>query len=160
MARTVSKRDLAIISQLRSDSRMTLTKMSRNLRIPISTLHERLKWLRSSGMLKLTVLTDFETLGFGTRVLIVIKVDRDDRAEVEEFLKHPRFNSLLRVNNGYTFMIDMIMDMRGIEDFLEDLETRFRIRKRMVFYVLGEVKREAFLADPSTAAVLLNGGDG
>ena len=149
MAKTVSERDLAIISQLRSDGRMTLTQMSRNLRIPISTLHERLKWLRSSELIKLTALTDFEGLGgFGTRALIAIKVDRDARADVEEFLKHPRVNSLLRVNNGYTFMIELIMHMRDSGDFLEDLTVRFRIPKKMGFYVLGEGKRESLSCYP------------
>lgn len=133
MAKTVSERDLAIISQLRCDGRMTLTQISRKTNIPISSVFEKLKAFRASKLIQPTVLTDFSRLGMGTRVLIAIKVDRDDRADVEEFLKHPQVNSLLRVNNGYTFMIELIMHMRDIGDFLEDLTSRFRIPKKMVF---------------------------
>ena len=160
MAKTVSSRDLAIISQLRSDGRMTLTQISRKTNIPVSSVFEKLKAFRASELIQPTVLTDFSRLGMGTRALIAIKVDRDARADVEEFLKHPRVNNLLRVSNGYTFMIDIIMDMRGIEDFLEDLETRFRIRKKMVFYVISEVRREAFLCDPETAEAIVTGKRG
>ena len=36
---------------------------------------------------------------------------------------------------------------------------QFRIRKKMIFYILGEMRREAFLNGPDAAELMLFGGD-
>ena len=104
-------------------------------------------------MIQLTALVDFAKIGFGTRCLIAVKVDRDIRSELEEYLcKNWNVNTVQRVNNGFSFIIDGVFrDMRESEDFIEDIEAKFKVRKKMVFYVIGEVKREAFLSNPATA---------
>ena len=145
----LSKSDLLMLSCLRKDSRIKLTTLSRKTGMPISTVYERLKMFRASGLIRLTTLTDFKRLGFSTRVMIAFKVDRDIRGNVAEYLGgHRNINSILRINNGYTFMMDGIFrDMYRSEDFLEDLEERFNIKKKMVFYVIDEVERERFFSE-------------
>jgi len=65
-------------------------------------------------------------------------------------------NSVLQVNNGFSLVFDGVFrDMRAAEFFVEDLVERFRVRKKMVFYVIGVVSREAFLTEPSTADFVL-----
>ena len=93
-----------MISHLRQDARMKLTTLSKKIGIPISTAFARLKMLQAAGFVHLTALLDFEKLGFTSRVLIALKIDRDIRDEVEQFLiKHWNINTVQRVNNGYTF---------------------------------------------------------
>ena len=155
----ISKRDLAILTNLRHDSRMTLTNLSKKTGVPISTIFERLKQFRNSGLIKFIALADFGRLGFITRVLVAVKVDKSIRSKLEEYLsKHLYVNSLLRINNGFNYMIEGIFkDMAGAEEFVEDLEDKFRIKKAVVYHVLGDMMRESFLSDNTKAEVILNG---
>jgi len=88
--------------------------------------------------------------------MMALKVDRNIRSQVKEYLtKHQRVNSFMRVNNGFTFVIDAIFrDIKESEDFIEELEERFETSKKMVLYVVEELKREAFLSDPGTAGLM------
>ena len=62
------------------------------------------------------------------------------------------------MNNGFTFLIDLIFrDMTMAVDFIEDLEERFDIKKKMVFYVIDEVERERFFSESDMIDVVLNG---
>ena len=156
----LAERDIRIISQLRKDGRMTLTELSKRTGVPVSTAFERLKALRSKGLVKFTALVDFGSLGFNSRVFLAIKVNKGMREKAEEYLTgHSQVNSVYRINNGFTLMIDGVFrdNMREAEDFIEELESRFRIRKREVFFILGEVKREAVLSD--SVSEVIQGGN-
>ncbi len=157
--KSLSKADLLMISCLRKDSRVKLTTLSRKIGMPISTIYEKLKRFRADGLIRLTALVDFRRLGFSTRVVIAFKVDRDIRRDVEEYLVGSRnVNSILRINNGFTFMVDGIFkDMTMAVDFLEDVEERFDIKKKMVFYVIDEIERERFFSESDMIDVVLNG---
>jgi DNA-binding Lrp family transcriptional regulator len=129
--------------------------------IPVSTAHERLKLLRKTGLVQLKALVNFEGLGFNSWILVALKVDRDTQDEVEKYLgDHRNVNTVWHIDNGFTLMIDAVFrNMRAAKYFIEDLEQRYEVKKKMIFYILGEAKREAFLADPATADAVLNGID-
>lgn len=161
MEMKISRRELSLISHLRRDGRITLTSLSRQTGLPISTVYEKLKSFKSEGLVRITSLVDFAKLGFSARVMIAMKVEREVREQFEEYLtKHFQVNTVLRINNGFTFLVDFIFrDMREAEDFLEDMDQRFKLRNKMVFYIIGEVKREAFLSAWNMSELMLFGGD-
>ena len=130
---------------------MTLKSLGRATRTPISTVYERLKLFRKSCLITPTVLLDFEELGFAARLLIALKVDREVRSDVEEYLaKNSHVNTVYYVNNGFNILADCVfLNLQEAEEFLEDMD-QLKLRKKMVFYILGEAKREAFLSDPTT----------
>jgi DNA-binding Lrp family transcriptional regulator len=153
----ISKQDRIIIPHLRKDSRISLTALSRHTGVPVSTAFEHLKRLRSDGVLCPISLLDFAHLGFHTRILVALKVDMPLREKLEEYLsRSPHTNSLYRIDNGYSLMLDGIFrDMRESEDFMEELESEFMISRRAVFHVLGDLRREAFLSDPVMGGIAL-----
>jgi len=139
-------KDTYFLAHLRADSRMPLTRLSRLTQTPVSTLFDRLK--NHKGLIKkFTVLPDFAKLGFGTRVCAAIKVEKEDKEELEKFLeKHLNVNSLFKINNGFNFLIDGVFrDMGEVEEFKDHLESKFQIRGMDIFYILGEIKQESFL---------------
>ena len=137
------KRDLLIVSNLRMNARQTLTKMSRSTKIPISTIYDRLKHHEKDLITKHTSLLNFSKLGYNTRALVLISVSKDHREDIKDYLcKCPYVNNLNKINNDFDFQIEVIFtQIREIEDFLEDLEERFRIKKRKVSYIIDEIKR-------------------
>ena len=105
----INQKDVRIISELRKNARMSLTKMSKKTQIPVSTIHDRLKYYKESLVKKYTSLLDFNALGFNTRAHILFKVKKETRDDVKSFLeKHHNVNSIFKINNGYDYLIDAI----------------------------------------------------
>jgi len=143
-----NKKDLLIIANLRNDARMSLTKMSKSIHIPISTIFDRLKM--NDIIVKHTSLIDFAKLGYKVRAQIAFKVGREDKEALRECLmKHESCNSVLKINNGYDFMIEGIFkEIKEMEDFLEQLEQKFKILEKTCFYIIEDLKKEAFMSNP------------
>ena len=146
----MNKKDIAILSHLRKDARETLTKMSKMTTIPVSTIYDRMKAQENDTIKGYTALLDFSKLGFNARCKIIIKVNRDKRDDVEKYLlSHQSINTLYKINNGFDFMMECIFrDMKGSEEFLENLDMKFGVKTKQVYYIIDDIKREAFMADP------------
>ncbi len=146
----IPKRDLLIVSNLRQNARQTLTRMSRKTRIPISTIYDRLKYHEEGLIKRHTSLLDFSKLGYATRATVLIKVSREQRDAIRDFLlKSSCVNTLMKINNDFDFFFEVIFkQIRELEDFIEEMEEQFKIRSKKVFYIIDELKREGFLSDP------------
>ena len=146
----MNKKDLRVVSYLRQDARMPLTKISRKTHIPVSTIFDRLKSSEESIIVKHTSLLDFTKLGFHTRANVVLKVDRDDKEILKEFLlKNQSVNSVSRINNGFDFMAECIFrQIVDLEEFLDNLEQKFRIADKKTYFIIEDLKKEAFMSDP------------
>ncbi|MDI6736901.1 MAG: Lrp/AsnC family transcriptional regulator [Nanoarchaeota archaeon] len=147
----MDKREMLIISALRQNCRQSLTDMSKETRIPISTIHERINCYDKTLIKKHTALIDFAKLGFNTRAKVLIKVEKEQRKKLQDFLEDCKnVNTLLKVNNGFDFLADMVFPhIKEMEDFVEGIEKKFRVLNKEVFYVIDELKMEEFLADPA-----------
>lgn len=148
----MNKKDIMIISNLRNNARMPLTMMSKKTCIPVSTLFDRLKANEDSYIVKHTSLLDFQKLGYNTRANIALKADREDKDLLKSYLiKNCSVNSVYRINNGYDYMVEAVFrEMRDLEEFLDDLDKRFRITDKKSFFIIEDIKRESFMSDPNT----------
>lgn len=151
----MDKKDLKIICYLRQNARETLTNMSKKTKIPVSTIYERLKSQNGGLITKHTSLIDFNKLGYSTKAHIMIKVGKNSRDNLKKYLmNYNQINSLYKINNGFDFMIEGIFKhLRELEDFFEDLDEKFLIENKEVYYVIDDLKRETFLSDPVFAFV-------
>lgn len=148
--------DLALLAQLRKNSRVKMTRMSRELDIPVSTIFERLKGPLRNYIKRFTCLLNNSEIGFSSRATLILKVDKEQKEDIRAFLeKHPNVNSLYRINNGYDFLLDSIFkQMRDLEEFIEQLEKSYKIKQKEVYFIIDEIKQEGFLADPQGLALL------
>lgn len=145
----MKNQDTLIVSLLRENSRMSLTKMSRKSRIPISTLYDRMKHFDKSIVRKHTALVDFSQLGFAARARVLLKVKHTEIQNLREHLLcHPAVNELCKVNNGYDFMVELIFKtMKEMEDYLDSLSQKFPVEKEEVVYIIDELRQEEFLSN-------------
>jgi DNA-binding Lrp family transcriptional regulator len=152
----VTKMDLEIIAHLRNDARKSLTAISKETKIPVSTIFDRIKNKSKNIITKNTCLMDFSKVGMNTRAQIALKTIPKERKELREYLdKHKHVNSLYKINNGYDYLVDVVFaNLKELEEFLEFLEDEFRIRTKHVFYVIEEIRREEFMNDPNTVGLL------
>lgn len=145
----MDKKDLMIISRLRTNARETLTNMSKGTKIPISTIYDRIKAGFDGVITKHTVLIDFAKIGYTTRANLMIKASKDCRRELTEYLvRNQNTNSVYKINNGFDILAELVFThVKDLEDFIENLEDKFDITEKEVHYLVDDLKRETFLRD-------------
>ncbi len=128
---------------------MNLTKMAKKTGIPVSTIFDKIRGFQNNIVTKHTTLINFDLLGYNTRSKILLKVGKEDKEALKAYLlKNHNINSFYRINNGYDFMIEGIFkNIKEMEEFLENLEGKFTIEKKEYFYIIDDMKREAFMED-------------
>ena len=153
----MKKIDAKLFTTLRQDGRIPLTQLSRKTGFPVSTLHERLKQHVKQGNLRPSVLVNFQHLGYNTRAQVLLSVEPQDKDTLFEYMrKHQNVNSLYRINNGWNILAECVFrNMHEMENFLENLESKHKIKQKQVHYILDEIKREDFLTKPDYLDVKL-----
>lgn len=147
----IKNTDLLIVSHLRQDARMKLTDMSKATRIPVSTLFDKIKTYEGNGLVrKNTALVRFERFGYQAKAFVLFSASKKDRQKLFGLLnKNVNVNSLYKVNNGWDFIVEVICPgVKEVEDFLETVEEQVKLRNKKIFYVIDEIRKEEFLANP------------
>ena len=144
----ITKRDKALISCLREDARITLTQMSKKTRIPISTLYDRLKAQKGSLIMKHTTLLNFDALGFGTRVQLVMRVPPHERDALQQHLSyHAQVNNVFELAAGFDYMVEAIFRLpKDLKEFVSQLQQRFPTMEYQSHFITKDIKREGFVA--------------
>lgn len=152
----ITKKDLIVLSHFRQDARCRLTALSRTTGIPVSTLFDKITSYQHDVVHKTISLLNFGALGFGTRAHVLFRCGKDRDSFKEHLLKHAFVNSLYKVNNGFDFLADCVFrNMKELEGFIEQLRNSFDVRSNEVYYIVDDLKREEFLADPSLVDMLI-----
>ncbi len=148
----MNTKDLLTLSYLRQNGRFSLTSLAKRIGTPHSTLFDKVRAKRLPFS-KHTILLDFDRLGFTARAQILLAVEKQDKDSLIVCLKKSaNVNSLFRINNGWDVIMECVFrNMRSLEAFVEQLESKFKIKDKQVHYVIDEFKRESFLSDPSMA---------
>ncbi|HDP73922.1 MAG TPA: Lrp/AsnC family transcriptional regulator [Candidatus Woesearchaeota archaeon] len=155
--KSMNRKDFDILTQLRRNSRMKLTALSRKTGIPVSTLFERIKSMKGFLVKKSTIVVDFEKLGLETKAFIRIKTKSEEKSQLIDYLrKSINVNSIWKVNNRFDLLCEVIFEgMKEFDRFVEELETKFSIRELETEYVIKEIEREMFLSTPEITGMLL-----
>ncbi len=145
----IKQKDVKILKHLREDGRKSLTKISRQTKIPVTTIYERMKGHEGGLIRKHTCLIDFSLLGYEIMAKILLETDIESKNELAEFLvKHSQINSVHKISNGYDFLIEGIFrEVSDVDSFIEKIESKYNIKNKKYFLVLEDLKREGFLTN-------------
>jgi Lrp/AsnC family transcriptional regulator, regulator for asnA, asnC and gidA len=151
--------DLRILAHLRQDSRRNLTSISKQTLVPISTIFDRLKKYNLGIIKKNTILIDFKKLGYELKVNILVKTRQELREDFRKFAEKSVYvNSMYRINNGYDFMIEAVFrNMVELEDFNDKIE-KIGIQSKQEYYILEDIKKEAFISQPDLVELMTGPG--
>ncbi len=64
-----------IYKELRRDGRVKLTKLSKKLGVPVTTIHKKLKGMLKSGRIQIKALPVFKKLGYPIKAFVLVKLD-------------------------------------------------------------------------------------
>ena len=94
-----------------------------------------------------TTLIDFNKLGYIVRANIILKIDDDNIYNIREYLmNHNSVNSAYKINNGFNFIMEGVFkDVKEMDEFIDELEIKFKLIEHKSFFILEDVKREGFL---------------
>ena len=145
----MKKKDLLILSLLRRNCRLSLTDISRATKVPVSTVYDKLKLFRGGIIRKHSAIIDFSKLGYIVKAHIILSVDRLQKDEFSSYMQNQAsVNSFYRINNGYDFLAEVLCrDISEFEQFMDRLGGKFKIKDKKAFFIIDELKKEAFLAD-------------
>jgi len=143
----MNEKERLIISHLRKDARTSLASISQEIHIPISTIYDKINKLHKDNVIrKYTALVNFSSMGFHYHAKLVLKVKKEEKKELQLFLKkHQAVNSLSEINNGFDFLIETVHhDIKEFISFKEGLEECFNIIDLQEFQIIKEIERERF----------------
>src|SRR3989339_678337 len=135
-------KNLQFLSCLRENSREKLTEISKQTKIPISTLFDMLKEMQGSVITKNTVLLNFHKLGFKVHAQIFLKVNPESKEKIRNHLLfNQNVNNLYKINNEWDFVVETLhKNIRELDGFLDALNSKFRIEKHQIHYLVDEIK--------------------
>ena len=145
----MKQKDLLVLSHLRQNARIPLTILSKKTSIPVSTIFDRLRIYEEARIIRHTSLLNFDKLGYGVRASISLKVDHQDKEALHDFLKaHASVNSAYRISNGFDYFVEAVFEqIKDLDSFLDSIEKKFRVKEKQSYFIIDDVKREAFLTN-------------
>lgn len=155
----IKNKDIEILHHLRNNARMKATDISRETKIPVTTIYDRLRHNERKGIVKRHVtLLDFAKMGFTSRVGVMISVSKEYRDQLQKFLvDHDNINTLYSVNLGTGFFAEGVFSNdREIQILKEEIESRFRPQEIKILKIVEELKKEHFLSEKSHLIKLNN----
>ncbi|MEK6937835.1 MAG: Lrp/AsnC family transcriptional regulator [Nanoarchaeota archaeon] len=140
-------KNLQFLSCLRENSREKLTDISKKTNIPISTLFDMLKEMQGSVITKSTVLLNFPELGYQVHAQVFLKVNTESKERIRNhLLLNQNVNSLYKINNDWDFIVETLhKNIRELDGFMDSLNSKFKIEKHQIHYLVDELKREGFV---------------
>jgi Lrp/AsnC family transcriptional regulator for asnA, asnC and gidA len=146
---TLDQADLKLLGHLRTNARDTLTRISQETEIPISSIFDKLKRLEKMNVIKkYTSLLGLNKIGIHVRVLLMVKADKSSKENLEDWLmeKLP-VNWLIRINGEWKLAAECLFpNIKNLESFIEDFEKSFKGVQFSVHHIMEDLKKESFLA--------------
>lgn len=155
--KVMKNKELMLLACLRDNCRKSITELHKRIKMPQSTIYDKIKQFESSIISKYVALVDFTKFGFFAKATIALKVAQNDREKIREHLmKHHYVNTLYKINNGFDFQVECVFKhIKGLEEFIEELNAKFKIKQCVVFYIIDELKRESFLSCPEIVEMIV-----
>lgn len=133
-----------IIRELRKNSRKSLSDISKDKNIPLTTIVNRFKKVQNEFIDKHVSLLDFSKLGFNFRTYYTIK-SKDKKSLLESLINSKSVNNIQRLAHEYDFFVECIFNSIGESyDFRDKIEN-FCHADIIELHFVEELKKEEFI---------------
>ena len=150
----LNTQDMSIISALRCNARESLSMVGKNLNIPHSTIHDKVKAYELNIIKKHTSILDFSKMGYECRATIALKLAKYQTKELHDFIRSKKeVNNAYEINHGYDLLMECIFRSRtDLKMFMDELEEKFPLQEKHIFEMYNDLKRESFLENQEAHA--------
>ena len=141
----IDELDKNILKALNKNARMSFRQVAKKLEISPATLHNKVKKLENSGVLKGYIpLIDTESVGYNLMAIIGLRVIQDKDIEVQKVIsKLPQVGAIYEITGDWDLIL--ICYFRGRKDltyFLKKELPLSNIERAITHLVLNVVKEE------------------
>ena len=144
----MKQKEKEIVSYLRQGKRVNISEIARELKLPISTVSDRIKRIEEKYILKRSSLLDYNKAGYFVNAFLAMKVSSSKKQALLDFLKkQPCVNSIFIVNSGFNLLIEVVFKENiGLLNWIEQMKSRFKI-EILLLQVLKVEEKEVFVPD-------------
>ncbi|MBT7902683.1 Lrp/AsnC family transcriptional regulator [Candidatus Woesearchaeota archaeon] len=134
-----------ILSHLRNDARKNLSTIGRELNIPVSTIHDKVRRFESGVVKRFTAILDLDKLGLNN-VYLAMSCSSHHKENLRNFLNnHPQVNTLHSLTRGYDFLAEFVFGhVRELDNFVVSLK-QFNLGNIEEFMTQEEIKKESYV---------------
>ena len=137
--------DLEIIDCLRQ-GRISISEMARKLKMPISTVRDRIKNIEEKFVVKHSSLLDYSKLGYSSNAILAVKISPKEKKDFLKFLKRQScVNSIYHINSGFNFLIELVCkDNFALRNWIEEIKSAYFL-EIILFQILKTEEKEKFI---------------
>lgn len=144
----LNRKETIIFNSLRNNSRRKLQDISKDTKIPVSTAYDILNKLKEKTIEKFTIIPRFESLGYKTRAIIIIRPDKEKKESLKKSLSVINHINSLFLIDGSAFLLEIILrDNSELNAFLSRMENSLNVKNYDIHLVFEDIKRENFNID-------------
>lgn len=121
MTEKIDEVDLALLKLLRKNSRISLTKIAKELGITVPAVKYRIQKLEQNGIIqKYSITINYEKLGYGIIAFVGINIDPTKRHQImKKILELDEIIELFEVTGEYDIMVKIATkDIHSLREFL------------------------------------------
>jgi len=141
----IDELDKEILNALNENARVSFRRAAKKLRISPTTLHNKVKKLEASGVLKGYIpLIDAESVGYTLMAIIGLRVKQEEDIEVQEDISRlPQVGAVYEVTGDWDLiLICYFKDRKDLTHFLKKELPLSKIQRAITHIVLKVVKEE------------------
>ena len=141
----LDEKDMAVLNELRRNSRASFRKIARKLNVATTTVINKYRRLLKEGIVKrATIEIDYEKMGYTLIALIDLRVSKGRLMEVEE--KVAKMHNVFAVYDitgaSDAIIIARFPTRRKMDNFLKKLQTFEFVERTETKLVLNTIKEE------------------
>lgn len=139
------KHDEKILNELIENNKIPLRKLSKKLNVSFVTVMNRIKKLEKEGVIeKYASKINYEKLGYGTHVIIEIKISKGKLFELEKRIaSSDNVYSVYDTTGEYdATIIAKFKSTRAMDNFLKKIQTFDFVEKTNTKLVLNTIKED------------------
>lgn len=136
----LKNKQVAVLSELRKNSRQSIAEIARKLGIPLSTCHDNYNAAKKC-IIRSTCIIDFAAIGYSLRISFMFNA-----GSIEHLLGNMHMNTLCRIDNKSTYLAECFFkNLNQAYEFKEMLQES-GAKKISMRYIIEEIKKESLLA--------------
>lgn len=124
----MNTKEREILKRLRHGKRVNVSAIARELKLPISTVADRIKRIDKRYVLKRSSLLDYSTFGYVSNHMLAIKAGQGEKEQMLQFLKQQNcVNSIYHTNSNFSFLVEVVFrDNLEFINWLESTRSMFQ----------------------------------
>ena len=141
----IDELDKAILNALNKNARMSFRQVAKKLRISPTTLHNKVKKLENSGVIKGYIpLIDTESVGYNLMAIVGLRVNQEKDIAVQEAISNlPQVGAIYEVTGDWDLILICYFKGRNdLTNFLKKELPLSNIERAITHLVLKVVKEE------------------